>query len=49
MEKKYQTIRDKVLKGTKRAIDKLVIESEKTGRPLVVSNNSKKIEVEKKS
>lgn len=37
MEKEYEIIREKVLKGTKRAIDKLIIESKRTGIKLVVS------------
>ena len=38
MEKKYEIIRDKVIKGTNKAIEKLIIESEKQGKPLIVSN-----------
>ncbi|MDT3741281.1 MAG: hypothetical protein RO257_17475 [Candidatus Kapabacteria bacterium] len=38
MEKEYEIIREKVLKGTKRAIDKLIIESKRTGKKLVVSD-----------
>jgi hypothetical protein len=37
MEKEYEIISEKVLKGTIRAIDKLIIESERTGKKLVVS------------
>lgn len=37
MENKYDDLRDKVLKGTKRAIEKLIIQSKKEGKKLVVS------------
>ena len=39
MENKYDELRDKVLKGTKRAIEKLIIQSKKEGKKLVVSES----------
>jgi hypothetical protein len=38
MDKKHEEIRDKVLKGTKRALEKLKEQSKKEGRILVVSD-----------
>jgi hypothetical protein len=45
MEKKYEEIRDKVLKGTKRALEKLKEQSKKEGRALVITDkiNIKKL------
>jgi hypothetical protein len=39
MENKYEKIREIVIEGTKRAIEKLKIEAEKSGRKLVVASD----------
>jgi hypothetical protein len=40
MDKKYEILKEKVLAGTKRAIDKLIIEKEKEGKKLVISKTN---------
>ncbi len=52
MENKYQIIGKKVLEGTKRAVEKLVIQSHKDNIPLVVSsskNGNSKVIINTKS
>ncbi|MBM2814519.1 MAG: hypothetical protein HW421_1281 [Ignavibacteria bacterium] len=51
MEKEHEILRDKVMRGTQRAIDKLIIQSKKDGRELVISENGiiKKIDFSKES
>ncbi len=44
MEKEYEEIREKVIKGTKKAVEKVIINSKKNGQPLVVSNKTKVLE-----
>lgn len=44
MEKQYEEIKEKVIKGTKKAVEKVIIRSKKDGKPLVVSNKSKVLE-----
>ncbi len=41
MESKYEEIREKVIKGTKKAVEKIIIRSKKDGQPLVVSKRTK--------
>lgn len=39
MDNKYELIRDKVIEGTKRALEKLKTDAEKSGRKLVVASD----------
>lgn len=42
MEKEHEILKERVLLGTKRAIDKLIIKSQKEGKELVTSETIKK-------
>jgi hypothetical protein len=39
MDKKYEIIREKVIKGTQEALDKLKADSKKNGKILIESNS----------
>ncbi|MCX6154282.1 MAG: hypothetical protein NT007_08985 [Candidatus Kapabacteria bacterium] len=45
MTKENEILRDKVLKGTQRAIDKLIIEAKRDGRDLIVSKKEEPVKI----
>ncbi len=40
MLKDYEELKKKVLKGTKKGIEKLIIQSKKTGKTLIISEKN---------